>query len=290
MRFVAIVASPISGLASLPRNVYRLTLCTAPNQIPELMPGVPADKTEFSFRRYLEGLRRGDTPGKIISLIATPILFLPGWLYRISLKSTAWLWLPVIALGSYIVTTPRGLRLNPEQFERHVLAKKWTRVLRWKGIVSAALFLGTSAWLLWQESGGVVPREPAAVIIVRVVWSSLIGVPWQVAALLSTAFGLAAFFIVDSARVNREARRDDGTRDQASTQHYLGSIAFRIGGLCSMLYVLGLIGWAGLKLNQERCFWHPVPAEVQEWVERIYGTYSPAPPADCPSRVRAAAL
>ena len=48
IRFVASCRHPLLGLRALPANFRRLTLCTSPLQLPELIPGLPQEETRFN--------------------------------------------------------------------------------------------------------------------------------------------------------------------------------------------------------------------------------------------------
>src|SRR5262249_7342458 len=110
------------GLRSLPRNFRRLTLCTSPAQEPELVPGLQAPFTLPAQWQDFQHDRRSANPAyRVLAYTSIPILiplwFLPGWLYRITLKSTAWFWWPLAFLGGDLRRVQR-----PELFRQHMMS------------------------------------------------------------------------------------------------------------------------------------------------------------------------
>ena len=134
-----------AGLRDLPRNFRRLTLCTSPKQTPELIPGLANAETQFSLDNIWQRFRRersGDFYGKMFAIILFPpamlLWFFPGWLYRVTLKSTSWFWWPL----AFLYEPPR-LSRNPDWLHTKLIKLPWA----WLTILFAFLTLGTFAWV-----------------------------------------------------------------------------------------------------------------------------------------------
>jgi hypothetical protein len=85
------------GLRNLPRNFRRLVLCTSPLQTPELVPDLRPGGTSIALEhlwlRFQAERRSNDVVKRMVAYIfyplTTPFWFFTGWLYRVTLKSTA---------------------------------------------------------------------------------------------------------------------------------------------------------------------------------------------------------
>nr|VFK61805.1 MAG: hypothetical protein BECKTUN1418F_GA0071002_12722 [Candidatus Kentron sp. TUN]VFK70905.1 MAG: hypothetical protein BECKTUN1418E_GA0071001_12752 [Candidatus Kentron sp. TUN] len=99
VRVLATARHPWRGLATLPENWQRILWALDSRHPPELLPGLSAELEVLSLSYWMEGLRVEDWGGRLVSALSISIFFLPGLLYRWSLKSTCWLYLPLIYLG-----------------------------------------------------------------------------------------------------------------------------------------------------------------------------------------------
>jgi hypothetical protein len=105
IRFHATVANLSAGIRAFPRNWQYLAFSTDILQAPELIPNLPKTH-ELQFEKFWNDLDFNDLSDILISVLYRPVLYLPSLLYRYSLKSTAWLYLPLI----YIAYLPGKLR------------------------------------------------------------------------------------------------------------------------------------------------------------------------------------
>lgn len=104
IRFFSTTSYLLSGLSFFPRNWVRLVFCEDLRTPPVLVPDLPTDH-QFSFDGFLE--IRGRSIDEIAyTIVFGAVIFLPSWIYRISLKSTAWLYAPLLWV-SYV---PHRLR------------------------------------------------------------------------------------------------------------------------------------------------------------------------------------
>nr|VFJ91297.1 MAG: hypothetical protein BECKH772A_GA0070896_100309 [Candidatus Kentron sp. H]VFJ99183.1 MAG: hypothetical protein BECKH772C_GA0070978_1002923 [Candidatus Kentron sp. H]VFK00560.1 MAG: hypothetical protein BECKH772B_GA0070898_101951 [Candidatus Kentron sp. H] len=99
VRVLATLAHPVQGLKALPENWRRILWAMDSRHAPELVPGLAAEDGRFSPSRLVKRIRAVDWPKRLRLSPLILIWFLPGLLYRWSLKSTCWLYLPLLYLG-----------------------------------------------------------------------------------------------------------------------------------------------------------------------------------------------
>ncbi len=122
IRIVATLLYIREGLAALPSNYYRTLFVVDVAQPPEIIPGY-ANSDIFNTRYFLnKAWGRESIPKKIVSLVGFFALFFPAYLYRISVKSTFWIYIPIV----YIARTPNYSQ-NPAFFS----ALLWGDVREW---------------------------------------------------------------------------------------------------------------------------------------------------------------
>lgn len=100
IRIAATLRHPYLGWLDLPRNFRRLIICTSPLQKPELVPGLAPGETQFTLTDMWQLFRTirhsGGRDERALGMVFFPpallLWFLPGWLYRLTLKSTALFW------------------------------------------------------------------------------------------------------------------------------------------------------------------------------------------------------
>ena len=103
-RCVATTRYIILGIHFFPRNWLRLTLSEDFFTPPAIVPGLP--RGHFLHPSSFFRRKSMDVDEWIFTIIFFPIVILPSWTYRVTLKSTAWLYGPV----AWIAYVPRKLR------------------------------------------------------------------------------------------------------------------------------------------------------------------------------------
>ena len=88
--FIRFVASAIyirSGIFSMPKNFRRITLCTSPFYLSEIIPGLENTSSDIRLGRFVEDFRKSSRYNNIIVYIFwLIIMFIPTWIYRITIK------------------------------------------------------------------------------------------------------------------------------------------------------------------------------------------------------------
>ena len=270
----------------LPRNFRRLAFCTSPRQLPEFVPGLP-DGTGFftqgdlmrTFNNWPNSVERRD---RILSYIALPILatiwFLPGWLYRITLKSTAWFWWPLAYLGD--APSPSW---HPGLYHRltlHSLRGRSTIVL---AVVTIAGFILINL----AFSGAVFETNPLLTMIGFLFLLKRDVPPWQI---LSVAIAVLSLWIVvwlNEANIARQYGTTENLPDVIARAERKFRWTERLGRLRLVLFVLFQLIVAGQALlyfnerqylKDHRC-WFNVPETIVARAQWLYGAKMPG--ADC---------
>ncbi len=160
-RVVASLRYLPAGVNDLPRNWARTVAQTDILLLPELVPGLNRSRPDISpgalARREFSTnqIMTGDAIyGFLFTAIYLGVLFLPSVLWRYSLKSTAWLYLPLV----YLAALPRWFA---DPGERMVRLRTAPSILDWLGIGYAVLSIAVAvlaavdlAALLTERFGG----------------------------------------------------------------------------------------------------------------------------------------
>lgn len=263
-----------AGILSMPRNYRRVVLCASPAQEPEVLPGLP-DGHELRLNILLREAWNGKT---IALLVATAILlfgFLPAWLWRISIKSTAWLWWPIAFLGK-----PASSSKNPNLYRRLEIDTLWGRTT----LVLAVLTIPAFAWLTTEPQAlDALPQAPRALLAAMVLPAPAQALPWQ---WLAPAFGVLSVAIVlwlDAAHTRYdEARRtfDKPAEGWAKIEMATIEIVGRVRALMVLAFIALIGGFMTLTLNARAapaCWFVPAPP-VQAWGAWAYGERVPPAP------------
>jgi hypothetical protein len=263
-----------AGLNALPRNFRRLTICTSPAQMPELVPGL--ETTESSFTLYklrstfvLEADRGASRLfAEIVFIVWAAILFLPAWLYRITLKSTAWFWWPLAFLGDDI----RQAR-NPELFRWKIMGSLWARTSILLSFASLLVFVAANL----VPSGAFLEPNPLLTplgYLLLIDWTPRL---WQICPIVGSILSIWLVFRTND--VSGEYRIAHEAADSVllrAADRKLG----RLERFARLRLVVFLIFWvlvgfhALLYVNGQRC-WFALTPRLEELAKTIYGTRLP---------------
>nr|VFK16189.1 MAG: hypothetical protein BECKFM1743B_GA0114221_104071 [Candidatus Kentron sp. FM] len=270
MRILATLFHPVRGIKELPANWRRMLLAMDSAHAPELVPGLSAKIEGLSLPGFVEDIRAGDWGERLVAILLIPIWFLPGLLYRWSLKSTCWLYLPLIYLGGGLRRrglTPEGkgllvMGLHKSHVEglRRALAMGVavslviTTAVHYSPLQAAieqslAQFPAALKFLLWLV--GLLTESASNLAYL---WRfNLIGLdiaPWQWLNLLGAALTFILYFYSD--RVHRAwelAQKPDATA--APSDVHVGRLLMltRLRNLCVSLYLPLAFGYVALALE-----------------------------------------
>jgi len=263
------------GVRSLPRNFRRLILCTSPRQEPELVPGL-SEATQFKLSSQLQYFRFAHGTNDVfdrvraylITLPAMLILFIPGWLYRVTLKSTALFWWPLAFLGGDLKQAK-----NPTLFHWKIRRSLWAKTSIALSIATIVSFIIANLVL----TGAVLHNNPLLTLFgyfLLVDWNLR---PWQVLTVVIAALSIGIVYWVD------DVGGDFSYARQQQDNELLTRAERRFGWierLTRLRLVLVVVLWvmvgaqALLYFNSFGC-WFNMPPNVQSWAQWVYGDRLP---------------
>ena len=285
VRVVATLRHPVRGIRAVPNNWRRILLAMDSHHAPELVPGLSAHEEELSLPGMIKEIRTGDWEIRLIGSLMIPIFFLPGLLYRWSLKSTCWLYLPLIYLGGGL-----GRSLDSAREPSLGFAREPSSDAKEKGLLVAGLhksrWESSRRWLMLLVVGSAVVttaiNHPAFGTVMREFLASVpkfLGflppvfalltehaadlaylwafdfngpnlAPWQWLNILGAVITGLIFFYSDRVdRVWRLAKEQDSAAAPESTQVWVLLGMARVRNLCAVLYVLLAFGYVVLALG-----------------------------------------
>lgn len=262
------------GVLSLPANWRRVLFLTDTATGPELVATPGDGPPEHSLAAMVSSNSAGDTTGEKISDVilrtSFALIIIPSFLYRLSIKSTFWVYLPLI----YLLRRPHWGwdAVRRGQWVRATARK----VLEWVQFLFAVVSLGVAACaladkallaqLLGQVWAGDQPFSPFAVLFVLDFGALQ---PWHYLSLPIAALGPVLFFWLDGVARDLDAGVD--------VPMHGGRMALLIG-LYNLRALMSLL-WMGMGL------WYALDS-LHATCEAPYTTWLLDPlmggPADCP--------
>jgi hypothetical protein len=266
-----------SGIRNLPGNFRRLILCTSPRQQPELVPGLKPTETQFSLAALSRAFNRDRRSRDFFRIVfafsfwpmAMLLWLLPGWLYRITLKSTAWFWWPLAYLGGDLRRAK-----HPELLRQRIMETLWAKVSIALAAMTILGFLVSNILL----SGAAAQDNPFLSVlgfVFLIDWRS-IGL-WQVLAVAAALLSVAILLWIDTVeREYRYAKERDDRSLLAKAARGFGWIE-RVARL-RLLLVLGFWLLVGghtlLYFNSLKCTFD-VPPSIERQAQWLYGERMP---------------
>jgi hypothetical protein len=259
IRFAATICFIQAGLQELPRNFRRIVICTSPAQIPELVPGLENTVSTYKVSRNV-----GDIFQTTFAFLC---VYWPAWLYRITIKSTAWFWWPLAFLGGDLKRVQ-----NPALFHWEVMGSLWARTSIVLACFSLFAFgIAHFGTLVFGENDLLIPAGRLLALDWTSLWS------WQVFALMASVLSLALVFLVnDVSGRYRIAQEHGDAKLLAAAQSRFGWIErlARVRFLVLLVF-WGLVGThALLYVNSQQC-WFSLSPELQTMAKRVYGDRLP---------------
>lgn len=184
LRFTTSVWNLRAGLRALPANLRRVLFLVDSAQAPELVPDIREVTPEQSFEGFLTRMREeADWWFKPFLALLIACWALPTFFYRFSLKSTIWLYVPIL-----LARIPAKLR--DEAGRREFLARQNTTIWEWLQIATALAALGYAGFyaLDWGQAAalqevrdGRAPLTPYHILLIldfdRLAWWNAVSVP-----------------------------------------------------------------------------------------------------------------
>lgn len=269
VRVLATLRHPVAGIEALPGNWRRILWAVDCRHAPELLPGLSAHDTNtvLSLPGFMEKMRTWDWSDRFLGIMVIPIWFLPGFLYRWSLKSTCWLYLPLIYLGNGL-RRPRGAREEGELVAG--LYKSRVEGLRRALAVGVAASLVVTTALNHPTLQGSIRESLGQFPLVLQSYLWVLGVlaerasglshlwafdlfdlaPWQWLNLLGAMITGILFFYSDRANRIWGLARERDPEAAPEAAHVTGLLAMaRLRNLCAVFYVFLAFGYGVLALE-----------------------------------------
>jgi hypothetical protein len=271
IRFLATGRHLFAGYQQAPANIERLAFRTAPFHMPELLPGLPPNH-HLHLRVFTETsvseIKNGDGLARYLAvwlLVLSPFLFIPGWAYRIILKSTLWFWWILFIVGGApkIKDGIEGLRVD-------VYGKLW----KWIGIAFAiftigGLVFGPAMRAIADNHSSNAPLLSVAALLFLVDWKKLSNVTiYQellcIAAFLTLAVVLWAQSLVEDWKVST---RQQKVNQQLPWLGYLVNLKSGLGAATIALTMLYFALYANAQHGRP-----PGPHSWSaQWLHKLYG-------------------
>lgn len=249
-RLLATLGCLWPGLRALPENWSRAISVTDIFEPPELVPGSrrirPGHAVSF-LRNRPEGQARHPVD-RLFEPAATVLFFLPALLWRWSIKSTAWFYLPL----AFVTRTG----MAETDADRARLAKAHSRkLINILFLLVALLHLSTAAlamlrpdWLIQMLAKASAAGAPVPVLGYLLVldWSRLADQPWQWALLPAALLSVGLFFLYDSIGRNIDCGIPPdryATRLRLMQRAANLSLALSLSGTALMLWDFGHAQW-----------------------------------------------
>lgn len=96
IRVLATAWFPFLGLKSLPDNWKQQLWCTDLWLPPEILPGAVSIGDALGVSYWWKEIKSGDTVYRVVALLALLVFYLPALAYRMSLKSSVWVYWPLV--------------------------------------------------------------------------------------------------------------------------------------------------------------------------------------------------
>ena len=285
IRTSASVSYFVIGIKSIPQNFRQIVFCTSLVHIPEIVPGLHLTKSNFATTRALVSL----FPNKFIKpegmfdkfilfpasgALAIFILFFPAWLYRLTLKSTAWFWWPLAFLGGDLQRAT-----NPRVFHWQVMGSLWAKA-------SIGVAIGTLlAFAVANFYPTLISDNPLLTplgYLLLVDWS--IRPPSQILALLGALLSLWIVLRVNDANGEYQIAQEQKNSlllAAAERKFDRTELLSRVRLLVFIAFWLVICAHALLYFNSKQC-WSTLSPELHNWAVTVYGDRIPRPrPCQC---------
>jgi hypothetical protein len=212
-------------------------------------------------------------------LVSSLIWFLPAWFYRLTLKSTAWLWWPFAFLGA-----PPNLAKNPDWFFAQSTETKWAKSTAPLAYLSILAFAGASIWRTFSQ--GMSLENPFLNVLgyaLVINWSTT---PWQLLGAAGSLLSLVVIYLTDwTFRKYTIAKRtqDALLLEEAKEQMRKIEQLARLRTITFLTYC-AIVGFHALLVLNDRACWFVPATSVEAWSESLYREYAPV--VNCTNSVR----
>lgn len=270
-RIVSVASNLKSGLQSAPENWRRTLLTEDMVMSPEFVPGI-TDTSELTLNALLKGLKLyKKKSGNITILFLLLFLLLPSLLWRLSLKSTVWFYIPIFLMsqqGALADPEARKIQLTSEP----PLLTTWGFYVSVFGLmlaVVAAINLVT-AYDIWQGLDGEAPFSPIAWLFV-VDWGYFINQPWKWFSFPATILTVVMYLWADHIRKRRDGiKKNDLNPDElCNIDGTIGTTIYRMDRARNALVIMSFL--IGLWFFAKMAYFDNQLTPLDPWLASIFG-------------------
>ncbi len=207
-----------------------------------------------------------------MSAIFILIFFIPAFLYRLILKSTCWLYLPLMYLVTGRVWTHESVGDGPGTLVVTVRDWNWEKTRRWlAGAVIASTLVITFSTLRWGEVHKLFPLAPVPLYL----WAfDLLNLaPWQKFSLFSASITYIIYYFSDKIYLHWGILKEKNPQSDPDSRHVHDLkrlLQLRNGSTFALLIlVFGYVILTWLKVD---------PSELPSWLsflDILFGSYVP---------------
>jgi hypothetical protein len=224
---------------------------------------------EREYRRYKQLVKEGPIEHRVVWAIAAPlivsILYLPAWLFRFTIKSTAWFWWPIVYLGA----SKEGWR-NPEY-------------LHWRarcGLLATATYIAAAITIFSfivtniLMTPDVLTGNPLLVVYGYLFLADWNLYPWQALSLLLAVQSFVILFWIDDLGAQYKYAKHPSQLKLVRRKLVWFEWLLRLRFIVWMVYMLVVGPQIALFLNSKQCLIAP-GTKVQQWATGMYGDRTP---------------
>jgi hypothetical protein len=279
-RFWATVRHPLVGWKALPTNWSRTVASTDFAHPPELVPGYVGHfllNVKTLYKRIRLNQKWDDD--KLLSIVGLVVYFAPSYLYRISIKSTFWVYWPLVYIADDAKNETRPAVLFEKLSATHLAT---TRLRLAFGTILASFVM--SVYLHFADLWPAFREGIQTVVIDAIGWFVVVDFPtkkpWVWFSLCSAAITVVLFYWADY--LGPELRHDGANPRTIASMHHrmlwmntLLRIQFVLVILFTISIAIGYILWKSplqcLLFNKELYY----TLRILRW---YYGAYMPQGP------------
>ncbi|MBF0455552.1 MAG: hypothetical protein HQL72_12150 [Magnetococcales bacterium] len=265
VRFFATARHPIAGIISFGNNWRQIVWAVDSKHFPEIVPELGSQTENLSLKKFLQYVQSEDWNKRYISLVSYPIIFIPTMFYRWSLKSTCWLYLPLV----YLISKTNGqseFLVSTLHRSRGESARIW---------LALAVILSTVVTTFSYSQFATLKEAYANIPVPVYLWAFNLGdlAPWQWFSLVGAFMTGIIYFYVDRVVIswNLLKEREEKARPNPVQANRLLWFA-RLRSISSVLAIFMALGYAGLVFLEIHT--QQLPGWLS-FLDLIYGPYLP---------------
>jgi hypothetical protein len=194
---VSILTAPVDAIGSIPENWRKVVLCTDTATLPELLPGA-ADLpggTEmlralpFDFGFWVPEAETSSAFTWVLAILVSLPILIPATLYRLSLKSTALIWSPLVW-----AFRPIRNEEDPFVFAKGVVSLSFFKISRTYSALIMVLFVAKLGFfLMWARLDEIFDKTPVRDLLITYLAPASMPL-WHVTAMINACLTWIIFF------------------------------------------------------------------------------------------------